>query len=136
MSPLEQALGGLMASAVLSVFLIAIIASGLHFFVALNSPPQQRALWTVGPAYFLCSIIGAFPDNGPFPFWVWPIGAIPGAAIWYWFWLRDFQKRWYASFEDIPDDIPVANHDWKAGLLLLLATMMASFFVAMSRHAF
>lgn len=134
MSSIEEASAGLFASAVLSLFIIAFIAAGLHYFVALNSPPRERALWTVGPAYFICALFGVVPDNGPIPFWVWPFGAIPGAAIWYWFWLRDFQKRWYDSIEDLPDDVPLANHDWKNGLLTLAGAFVASLIIVLIRN--
>ena len=115
----EQPLTMLGMSAAVSLLIIALIAAVLHFFVALNAPPRTRAFWTVAPAYMLCVFFGTAPADSPFPFWMWPVGALVPAAIWYWFWLRDFEKRWYQDIEQLPDDVPLANHDWKNGLLQL-----------------
>jgi len=110
-------------SAAASLLIIALVAAVLHFFVALNAPPRRRAFWTVAPAYALCVFFGTAPADSPFPIWVWPVGALVPAAIWYWFWLRDFEKRWYQNLEDLPDHVPLANQDWKNGLLQL-ATLL------------
>ena len=136
MSPIEEALMGLAMAAALSLLFIAAIAAALHYFVALNAPPRARAMWTVAPAYGACALLGVLPDTGPIPFWAWPIGAFPAAALWLWFWLRDFQKRWYDSIEDIPDDVPVANHDWKNGLLTLAGAMVTALLVALARRSY
>ena len=96
-------------SAAASLLIIALVAAVLHFFVALNAPPRRRAFWTVAPAYALCVFFGTAPADSPFPIWVWPVGALVPAAIWYWFWLRDFEKRWYQNLEDLPDRCPACQ---------------------------
>jgi hypothetical protein len=120
----------------MAFILIAIGSAILHFFVALNSRPATRAAWTVGLPYLGLSIFGSFGTEGaPFPFWVWPVAGLVPAGIVYWFWLRDFQKRWYDSVEDIPDGVPWANHDWKNGLLHLFALFVFALIAAVIRNA-
>lgn len=120
-------------SAAISLVIIAFVAAILHFFVALNASPHKRAFWTVAPAYALCVFFGTAPADSPFPIWIWPIGALIPATIWYWFWLRDFQKRWYQNMEDVPDHVPLANHDWKNGLLQLAILLVIGSAAALFR---
>ncbi|MDO9362501.1 MAG: hypothetical protein Q7T60_06215 [Sphingopyxis sp.] len=126
----EQLLTMVGLSAAVGLLVIALISAVLHFFVGLNAPPKARAFWTVAPAYALCVFFGAIPADSPFPIWVWPVGALLPAAIWYWFWMRDFEKRWYQDVEQLPDDVPLANHDWKNGLLQLALFLLIGLVVA------
>ena len=137
MEAIEQIAMGLFIAAAFGFVLIAFGSAILHYFVALNSPPSRRAFWTVAPAYLGVALMAGFGDgDAPFPFWVWPIGAILPAAIAYWFWMNDFEKRWYDGIEDLPDDVPLANHDWKNGLLQLAALMVLGVIVTFVRHGF
>jgi len=43
--------------------IIAFASWLLHYFVALNSPPTQRAAWTVGIAYVIASAFWLFGDR-------------------------------------------------------------------------
>lgn len=126
--------GAAVASA-MSLLLIAIGSAILHFFVALNSPPARRAAWTAGLPYLLLSTFGTLGSGDDlFPFWIWPVAGLLPAAIVYWFWLRDFQKRWYSSVEDLPDHVPLANHDWKNGLLHLFALIVFAAIITVVRN--
>lgn len=130
-------LTGIGVIAAMSFLIIAIGSAILHFFVALNAPPARRAAWTAGIPYAALSLLGsAGTGNGLIAFWMWPVAGIIPAAIVYWYWLRDFQKRWYASTDEIPEDIPWANHDWKNGLLHLLALLVFAIILTVVRRSF
>lgn len=133
---IEETLMQLGIAAAMSFVLIAFGTMILHYFVALNAPPSRRALWTVAPPYFAVALMAGLGGAGnAMPFWIWPLGAIFPAAIVYWFWLRDFQKRWYDSIEDLPDDVPLANHDWKNGLLQLLGLLVIGLVMTFVRRS-
>lgn len=137
MGSLEQIGAGLIGGAAFGLVLIAIVSAALHYFVALNAKPPQRAFWTVAPAYLLVAAMGGMGGAGThIALWAWPIGAIAPAAVAYWFWLRDFQKRWYENVDDLPDDVPLANHDWKNGLLQLAGLLVAGVVITLARRGF
>ena len=130
-----QPLYAIMIAALFGLIIIAALAGAFHFFVALNQPPSRRAIWTVGPAYALFALIGIFGGVGKFPAWAWVLGGIVPAMTWYWFWLRDFQKHWFASIDKLPDGVPLANDDWKNGLLQLTGLMVFGLIVALIRRS-
>jgi hypothetical protein len=100
----------------LPLVIIAFVSWILHYFVALNAPPTQRAGWTVGIAYFLASALWLFggPEGDR---WEGPFAAIPGALIAFWFWRNDFGRDWLDDAKGVPEGVELANSDWRIGLL-------------------
>lgn len=95
---------------------IAFVSWLLHYFVALNSPPKERALWIVGIGYVVASVVWLFggPEGDR---WEGPFAAIPAAALLYWWWRRDFREAWIDDAHGVPDGVELANTDWRVGLL-------------------
>lgn len=129
----ERIGGGLMSETLVVVFIflgtplavIAIVSWLLHYFVALNSPPTQRAASIVGISYVLASAFWLF--GGPEgDCWEGPFAAIPGALLAFWWWRSDFRKAWIDDAGGVPEGIKLANSDWKIGLFGLLAMIVAA----------
>ena len=98
-------------------FLVVVFVSWiLHYFVALNSPPTQRALWIVGISYLAAAGFWYFggPDGDK---WEGPLAAIPGALIAFWWWRDDFRRDWIDDSEGVPEGVELANSDWRIGLI-------------------
>jgi hypothetical protein len=102
----------------LPLVFIALLSWLLHYFVALKSPPTERAAWTVGAAYLIVSILGLF--GGPDEFW-WgaPLAAIPAGLFVFWWWRRDFQQVWIDDAQPVPEDVDPANDDWRIGIIFV-----------------
>ncbi len=93
----------------------------LHYFIALKSPPSQRAAWITGIAYLITTVI--FSGARDFGIYA-PLAAIPGAIVVFWFWRMDFRRGWIADPEAVPEGASLANDDWRIGLLSLAALMV------------
>lgn len=114
---------------------IAISSWLLHYFVQLNAPPTQRAAWIVGIGYAISSTIWLFAGPAG-DRWEGPFAAIPGAALAFWWWRRDFRYAWIDDGEELPEGVSMANTDWRVGLFGLLAMLVAAAIkVTMVRHA-
>ena len=99
----------------------------LKFFVALNSTPDRRAFWTVGPAYVIVTLVFLFSDMGSsFLKLAFPLAAVPMALLIYWWWRRDFRAAWVDDVADLPEGRGLANSDWRIGLGVVIALFVAS----------
>jgi hypothetical protein len=90
----------------------------LHYFVALTSPPTQRAAWTVGIAYLILAAICmvALPLEY---WWAAPLAPVLGAPIAFWWWRNDFGRDWIDDSQGIPQGVELANDDWRVGLIFV-----------------
>jgi hypothetical protein len=113
--------------------ILAVISFALHFFVALRSPPTQRAGWTAGIAYVLTTMIFAFGGMGGFEL-LGPVLAFPAALIAFIYWRSDFRKGWIDHPEELPDGVTIANDDWLAGLIRLVGLVVSGMLVTYFRH--
>lgn len=105
--------------------IIAMLSWVLHYFVALNAPPQRRALWIAGISYTVASALWLF--SGPEGMkWQGPFAALPGGLLAYWFWHNDFKRDWIDDAEGVPEGVELANTDWRIGLLGLLALLLVA----------
>src|SRR5690242_564554 len=88
----------------LPLIVIAFVSWLLHCFVALNSPPTQRAAWIVGVSYVVASAFWLFggPEGDR---WEGPFAAIPGALLAFWFWRGDFRRDWIDDAQGVPEGV-------------------------------
>jgi hypothetical protein len=114
------------------LLMIAAFSSGLRYFVALSSPPTQRAAWTAGSAYLITTTILIFVGISGYELLV-PLAALPGGLIAFWFWRLDFRRAWIEDPESIPDGLTLANDDWRIGVLQLLALIILAIGIALLR---
>jgi len=94
----------------------------LVWFVALNARPLQRAAWTAGLAYLIISPGYFFANLDGFEIAVGLLAAIPMALIIFWYWHGDFRRHWIEG--PVADGITL-EHNWKIGLLVVIATIVA-----------
>lgn len=107
----------------------------LYRFVALNSPPERRAFWTVFPGYIAAGLAMVFGMSGLVsPLWS-PIVPLPGALLMYWWLVRDLRKGWIENPEDLPDGVKLANSDWRMGLAGVAALIVAAAIRVMIRRS-
>ena len=105
--------------------IIAFVSWFLHYFVALNSPPTQRAAWIVGIGYLVASALWLFggPEGDR---WEAPLAAIPGALLAFWFWQRDFRRDWIDDAQGVPEGVELANTDWRIGILGVIGLLVVA----------
>lgn len=111
--------------AAMGLGIVAVASFVLQYFVALKSPPSQRAAWTAGLAYLAATAVFLFGG---------PAGAeyasalicLPGALIAFWFWRSEFRRAWINNPDDVPEGQSIANDDWRIGLLRLLALVVVA----------
>jgi hypothetical protein len=115
------------------LLLIGGISFILHFFVALSSPPTQRAAWTTGISYLFVSILVTLAAPEGYAVYG-PLAALPGALIVFWFWRNDFRRGWVADAEAAPTGATLANDDWRIGVLQMLAFLTLAIGVAVIRE--
>jgi hypothetical protein len=101
---------------------LAFVTWLLQYFVALKSPPTQRAAWTVGPAYMVAATLCAFGAPEGY-WWAAPFASIPAALVVFWWWRRAFRRAWLNSADDLPQGTVLANDDWRAGLIFIGGTI-------------
>lgn len=112
---------------------VALTSWALMLFVALRSPPSQRAAWTAGLAYLIdCSII-IFSDLGRAGEWA-PLVFLPGALAVFWFWRWDFRRGWIEKPELTPEGMSLENDDWRTGLIRLIGMIAAATAMALARR--
>ena len=70
---------------------ISIVSLVLRYVIALKSPPNRRAAWTVGVSYVVTVLFFMFGDLGDLTFFV-PLICIPAALIVNWYWRWDFRR--------------------------------------------
>ena len=115
------------AAGFVATYIVTIL---LNFFVALKSPPNRRAIWTVGIAYLVisvptvCLILAADQDPtapGRFPIdpWVSPLLLMPGAIVAFLLRRWEYRSAWVEQIEDLRDGEQLANDDWRFGLIIL-----------------
>lgn len=122
-----------MSDTLLSVVLFVVMPLGviamaswlLHYFVALNLPPTQRAAWITGISYIIASALWLFggPEGDR---WEGPFAAIPGGLIVFWFWQSDFRRDWIDHTQGVPEGVELANTDWRIGLAGLVSLLVAA----------
>jgi hypothetical protein len=97
---------------------LALVTWLLHYFIALKSPPTQRAAWTVGIAYpiVLALCASAVPEEY---WWEAPLAGVPGALLAFWWWRMDFREAWVDASKDVPEGVKLANDDWRIGLIFV-----------------
>ncbi len=116
---MQDALLGVAIGSLAGLLIITMISLGLKFFVALRSPPTQRAAWTAGLSYILTTMVFVFGGVEGYE-WAAPLVALPGALIVFWFWRKDFRRGWVDDPERLADGRTLQNDDWLTGLLQLL----------------
>lgn len=99
------------------------ISNVLKFFIALQAPPARRASWIVGLGYLGFAAGLLFSDLKGYEFWA-PLVCVPGALLAYWLHYRQFRFAWVDGAEDLPDGVELANDDWRAGLIRLVAVVV------------
>ena len=120
--------------AAVATLILAVISYGLHFFVALKSPPSKRAAWTAGSAYLVTTSFAIFGGVPGYEL-IAPAAVIPGALIAFWYWRAEFRDQWIQNPDIGPDGITLANDDWRIGLLrLLLIIAVAAITVLLRRY--
>ena len=130
----ETMLIGLMMVA-MELAIVAVLSFGLHYFVALNSPPSSRAAWTAGLAYLITSIIFAFGFIPGYEMLA-PVAALPGGFLAFWFWRAEFRRGWIEDPGLAPEGATIANDDWRIGLIQLLGLIAAGAAAAIARQTF
>ena len=94
------------------------------FFVALNSPPTTRAMWSVGPPFLLVGglMVWGFSDGegGPIALLL-PLGSVVAALILFVWWRFVFGRAYYEDEAELPDGQRAENTDWRIGLGFVLA---------------
>lgn len=108
--------------------IIWLVSNVLKFFVALREPPLRRAAYIVGPAYIALSIPALLLPMEGYEYFI-PFTNLPGAALAFWFHLRQFRFAWVESEDELPDGVELANHDWQTGLVKLLAVIVLGLIV-------
>jgi hypothetical protein len=91
-------------------------------FVALSAPPQKRAAWTAAVPFAVVAAFATF--NVPIQYAaIAPFVCVPGALINYWYWKWTFVRAWHDDPAMIPENMTVANEDWRVGLAVVLGAI-------------
>ena len=113
--------------------IVAGISFGLHYFIALQAQPSQRAAWTAGLAYLATVLIFLFVGVGGYEIGA-SIAALPSGVIAFWFWRREFRRAWLDDPELLPEGVKLANHDWHIGLGVVVMAVAAAAIKGWMRH--
>lgn len=98
--------------------------------VALRKRPDERALWTAALAYGGASILFIFMGGEFLSAWLAPLIPLPGAIIIY-FWLRNTYRKGWVDDEQITEGMSLENDDWRVGIIVILALVVAAAFKAL-----
>lgn len=105
----------------------------LNFFVALRSRPNQRAAWVAGIAYLPVAAFITF--GGPPGYALWgPVVTLPGAAVVFWFWRREYTRAWIDDPAMLAEGEELEHDDWMIGLFKLGALLSVAIGLALYRH--
>lgn len=99
--------------------LIAFFCWIFYYIIGLKSPPTSRAIWTVTLAYICATVAYWSGSQGEYVGWT-PFVGIPGAIYAYLTMLSEFKKAWINDQDNLPEDINLANDDWKHGVARIL----------------
>lgn len=108
------------------IFMV-VITWVLKFMVGLRSTPDHRAFLTVVPAYVIVTLVFIFGYAGAG--WLqllFPLATVPMAWLVFWWWRREFRAAWVDDVSQLPEGVGLANDDWKIGLGVLLALIVAA----------
>jgi len=81
----------------------------------------------IAPVYFFVPLNGLQIAGGL-------LAAFPMALIIFWYWYGDFRSRWVD--EAAADGVRLENNNWKVGLAMLIATIVAAGIKVYLRHGF
>lgn len=114
--------------------IMMMLSYGANMFIALNSPPTERAAWTAGIPYVIASLLMVF--GGPTDLMLLaPLFALPALAIVFWFWRREYRKAWVDAPHLLPEGQALENDDWKSGLIKLVGLIVAATIAALIRRS-
>jgi len=118
----EDALAVAVFAAVMALTFMIVAAVVLSYFVALRSPPSQRAAWTAGIAYLLVALILIFGFLPGYEL-VSVLAAIPAALVVFLGCRLIFQRAWIDAADERADQDDIEDDDWKIGLFRLGAVV-------------
>jgi protein-S-isoprenylcysteine O-methyltransferase Ste14 len=125
---------GLCGWAVMSATIMMGLSYPANMFIALTSPPTQRAAWTAGVVYALATLILIFGGQAEYLL-VSALIPLPGLLILFWFWRREYRKAWIDNVDQLPDSTALENDDWKAGLIKLIGLIAAAIIATLIRRS-
>lgn len=130
---LDQYLLGLIIWIVAAGTIMMGLSFPANMFIALKSPPTQRAMRVAGTLYVAVTVIFLF---GGMPEYLLVSPLIPalGALIVFWFWRREYRKAWIED-ADVDDTVTLENDDWKAGLIKLFGLLVTATIAAFIRRS-
>jgi len=119
---------------ILPLTAMAVVTMALVWFVALNARPLPRAAWMAGLAYLIIAPVYFFVPLNGLQIAGGLLAAFPMALIIFWYWYGDFRSRWVD--EAAADGVRLENNNWKVGLAMLIATIVAAGIKVYLRHGF
>lgn len=130
----EQYLASAGMIALMAGAIMMVLSYGVNMFVALNSPPTERAAWTAGIPYVVATLALLF--GGPTDLMLLsPFFALPALAVVFWFWRREYRKAWVDHPGLLAEDQQLENDDWKSGLIKLVGLIVAATIAALIRRS-
>jgi hypothetical protein len=105
-------------AAAVALLIMAVIAVVLSYFVALRSPPTQRAAWLAGISYAAVAILFLFGFLRGYEL-ISTLAAVPAALLVFFGWRAVFRRAWVDGDEQPSEADALEDDDWKIGLLRL-----------------
>lgn len=109
------------------------ISNVLERFVALKSPPDKRAFWTVSPAILVAiACLEPMVIGLEVPLYFSGLILLPGLLV-FLMHRQDYRKSWIPD-EEVTEDVSLQNDDWRIGLAAVLIVALAAGFRLLWRY--